>query len=118
LVEERQTTIHSSVMAAAMAVTFLHKEGTMKITRLMGMTIGAAMLLSTAAFAEEAPIVSEATPAQQEEMKSDGQATMQDAQPASPTSPETSQEPAQPQSDSTPQSGQDQAPPSGNPSSN
>ena len=99
-----------------MAVTILnYKEGAMKITTLMGMTIGAAMLLSTAVFAEDATVVSEATPEQQEEMKSDAQATMQDTQPASPTSPEMSQEPAQPQqSDSTPPSGQDQAPPSTN----
>jgi hypothetical protein len=86
----------------------------MQTTTLMGMTIGAAMLLSTTVFAADAPVVSEATPAQQEEMKSDGQPTMQDTQSASPSSPEMSQEPAQSQSDSTPQSGQDQAPPSGN----
>ena len=86
----------------------------MKTTPLMGITIGAAMLLSTAVFAEDATVVSEATPDQQEEMKSDAQATMQDTQPASPASPEMSQEPAQPQSESTPPSGQDQAPPSNN----
>ena len=86
----------------------------MNTTTLMGMTIGAAMLLSTAVFAEDATVVSEATPDQQEEMKSDAQATMQDTQPASPSSPEMSQEPAQPQSENTPPSGQDQAPPSTN----
>jgi hypothetical protein len=86
----------------------------MKTTALMGMTIGAAMLLNTAVFAADAPVVSEATPEQQEEMKSDGQPTMQDSQSASPSSAEMSQEPAQPQSESAPSAGQDQAPPSGN----
>ncbi|WP_455389040.1 hypothetical protein [Petrachloros mirabilis] len=85
----------------------------MKTTSLSIATIiGAATLWSGAVLASDYSVVSEAVPAQQEEMKSEGQSTKSDTQAAEPTAVEPNQEAGQAQPE-TPVPSQDQTPSDG-----
>jgi hypothetical protein len=82
----------------------------MKTTSLSVATIiGAVTLWSGAVLATDNFVVSESVPAQQEEMKSEGQSTISDMQPAEPAAVEPNQEAGQAQPE-TPASPQDQTP--------
>lgn len=82
----------------------------MKTTSLsLATIIGVATLWSGAVLASDYSMVSEAVPAQQEEMKSDGQSAISEMQPAEPAAVEPNQETGQAQQE-TPTSAQEQAP--------
>jgi len=85
----------------------------MKTTSLSIATIiGAATLWSGAVLASDYSVASEAVPAQQEEMKSEGQSTISDMQPAEPAAVEPNQEAGKAQPE-TPAPSKDQAPSGG-----
>jgi hypothetical protein len=85
----------------------------MKTTSLSIATIiGAATLWSGAVLASDYSVASEAVPAQQEEMKPEGQSTKSDAQPTEPTAVDPNQEAGQAQPE-TPAPSQDQSPSGG-----
>lgn len=79
--------------------------------------ICAATLWSGAVIASDYAVVSEAVPAQQEEMTSEGQSTISDMQPGEPSAVEPSQEAGQAQSE-TPAPSQDEIPSDGDQSKN